>query len=42
MTIGPVEHKTNIRFKIMDDFESYINATDVDYGSKDVTLTGYV
>ena len=26
----------------MDDFESYINATDIDYDSKDVTFTGYV
>ena len=30
MIIGPVEHKTNIRFKNMDDFERYINAIDVD------------
>ena len=42
MTIGPVEHKTNIRFKNMDDFENYINAIDVDYDSEDVTFTGYV
>ena len=26
----------------MDDFESYINAIDVDYDSEDVTFTGYV
>ena len=25
MIIGPVEYKTNIRFKNMDDFERYIN-----------------
>ena len=42
MIIGHIEHKTNIRFKNMDDFESYINATDIDYDSEDVTFTGYV
>ena len=42
MTIGPVEHKTNVRFKNMDDFESYINAIDIDYDSEDVTFTGFV
>ena len=34
--------KTNITFQNMDDFERYINATDVDYHSEDVTFTGYV
>ena len=42
MIIGPVEHKTNIRFKNMDDFERYVNAIDTDYDSDDVTFTGYV
>ena len=42
MIIGPVEHKTNIRFKNMDDFEKYINAIDIDYDSEDVAFTGYV
>ena len=42
MIIGPIEHKTNIRFKNMDDFERYINAIDVDYDSEDVTFSGYV
>ena len=42
MIIGPVEHKTNIRFKNMEDFESYINAIGIDYDSEDVTFTGYV
>ena len=42
MIIGPTKHKTNIRFKNMDDFERYINAIDVDYDSEDVTFTGYV
>ena len=41
MFIGPVEHKTNIRYKNMDDFERYIDAIDVDYDSEDVTFTGY-
>ena len=42
MVIGPIEHKTNIRFENMDDFESYIDAIDVDYVSEDVTFTGYI
>ena len=40
MIIGPIEHKTNIRFKNMDDFERYINAIDIDYDSEDVFLMG--
>ena len=39
MIIGPVEHKTNIRYKNMNDFESYINATDIDSDSENVTFT---
>ena len=42
MIIGPIEHKTNIRLKNMDDFERYINAIDVDYDSEGVTFSGYV
>ena len=42
MIIGPIEHKTNVRFKNMDDLERYINAIDIDYDSEDVTFTGYV
>ena len=42
MVIGAIEHKTNIRFKIVNDFESYINAIDIDYDSEDVTFTGNV
>ena len=42
MIIGHTEHKTNIRFKNMDDFESYKNAIVVEYDSEDVTITGYV
>ena len=40
--IGRNKHKTNIRFKSMDDFESYINAIEVDDASGDVIFTGYV
>ena len=40
--IGPIKHKTNIRFENMDDFESYMNAIDIDYDSEDVFFTGYV
>ena len=42
MIIGPVEHKTNIRFKNMDDFESYLNAIDIDHDSEDVPFTGWL
>ena len=42
MIIGPIEHKTNIRFENADDFENYLNAIDVDYDSGDVTFTCYV
>ena len=40
--IGPIENKTNIRFKNMNDSECYINAIDIDYDSEDVTFTGYI
>ena len=42
MLIGAVEHKTNISFKIVFDFERYKNAIDNNYDSEDVTFTGYV
>ena len=42
MIIGSVKHKTNVRFKNMNDFENYINAIDIDYDSEDVTFFGYV
>ena len=42
MDIGPVKHKTKIRFRNMDNFEIYKNAIDIDYDSKAVTFTGYV
>ena len=40
--IGPIEHKTIIRFKKLNEFESYINAIDIDYSSEDLTFTGHV
>ena len=33
-----MEQKTKIRFENVDDFETFINATDIDYGSEDVFL----
>ena len=42
MIIGPIEHKTNFIYKNMEDFESYINAIVINYGSEDVKFTGYV
>ena len=42
MVIEPVEHKTNIRYRNIDDFETYINSIDIDYNIEDVTFTGYV
>ena len=42
MVIGPIEHKTKIRLKKMDDFESFINAKDFGYDSEDVTFTEFV
>ena len=38
---GRVEHKTNTRFRNMDDFECYINARDIEYDSEVVTFTLY-
>ena len=42
LIIGPIEQKTRISFKNMDDFGSYISAIDIDYDNKDVAFTGYV
>ena len=39
--VGEIEQKTNIRFKKIDDFETYINAIDnSSYDSDDVIFTG--
>ena len=40
MLMGEIAQKTNIRFKNIDDFGTYVNAIDVDYSSKDVISTG--
>ena len=41
--VGEIEQKTNIRFKNVDDFESYINAIDNSgYDSDDVIFTGWL
>ena len=40
LLIGKIEQQTNIRFEDNDDFETYINAIDVDYDSDDITFTG--
>ena len=41
MLVGDIERKTNIRFKNVDDFESYINAIDNSgYDSDDLFLQG--
>ena len=42
MITGPIELKTNMRFEIMGDFDTYINAIDIDYDSGDVIFTGYI
>ena len=42
MVVGPIEHRTKIKFRNVDDFESYIKAIDVDYDSDDFTFSGYV
>ena len=43
MLVGEIEQKTNIRFKNIDDFESYINAIDSGgYDSEDVIFTGWL
>ena len=43
MLIGEMEQKTNIRFKNVDDFETYINAIDNGgYDSEDVIFTKWL
>ena len=43
MLVGEIEQKTNIRFKNVDDFESYINVIDNSgYDSEDVIFTGWL
>ena len=42
MLIGKIEQKTNIRFRNIEDFETYIYAKDVDFDSEDVVFTGWL
>ena len=42
MGLGPVKNKTNIRFRNVNDFESFINAIDIEYDTGDVTFTGFL
>ena len=39
MLIGEIKQKTKIRFTKFEDFETFYNATDVDYNSEDVVFT---
>ena len=40
MVIETIEQKTNVRYRNTDDFESYLNAIDIEYVSKNVTFNG--
>ena len=42
LKVGDQTRQTNIRFRNIDDFESYINSIDQDYDSKDAFFKGYV
>ena len=42
LRIGGQVRTTHIRFRNMDDFESYINAIDQDYKSEDANFNGYI
>ena len=42
MLIGGKKQKTNVRFSSVKDFETYINATNVDCDSQDVVFTGWL
>ena len=42
MLIGEIEQKTIIRFRNVDDFETYIIAIDVDYDSENGIFTEWV
>ena len=39
--IGEMDQK-NSRFKVVDDFEAYINAIDVDYDSEEIIVRGWL
>ena len=38
LLIGEIQQKIMIRFRIVDDFKTYIKAIDVDFDSEDVFL----
>ena len=40
--IGKIQQKTMIRFRNVDDFESYIKSIEVDYEGEDVIFTGWL
>ena len=41
MLIGEIDQKTIFRFKNVADYETFVNAIDVDYDSEDVIFTGW-
>ena len=42
LKVGDQIRPTNIRFRNIDDYESYINAIDEDYDAEDAIFTGYI
>ena len=42
LSIADQSRETHIRFRNIDDFDSYINAFDQDYESEDAIFNGYV
>ena len=42
MLIGVIEQKTIIRFRNVDDFESYFSVFDAEYDSEGVIFTGWL
>ena len=42
MFICEIEQETNIRFKLFDDLQAYINAIDVDHDSEDNIFRGWL
>ena len=42
LKVGDQNRQTNIRFRNMDDFESYINSIDEGYDAEDAIFNGYI
>ena len=42
LKVGDQIHQTNIRFRNMDDFESYINSIDDGYDAEDAFFNGHI